>query len=397
MSTEKSRKKIIWLVSWYPSRLSPFSGDFIKRHAEAASLYNDIHVIYVMKDEKGVVTKTVLTERFSNPGLTETIVYYHIRDYYLSPLNRFLSHKKYISLFKKEISGQLGESAIDLSHVHVGLKAGFLAEWTQKKYRVPYVLSDHWTGFLEEADENYRNLPFFLRRPYKRIVQNAMSLSMVSHYLVQAYQKLFSTKTICRIPNVVDNRVFNPGSSGKVGYKRFIHVSTLDDFKNFEWILQAFNRARREVSDIELIVVTTADKTELTRFTKNYDQDGISFYTAIPQKELSVLMRQSDALILYSSYETFGCVVIEANACGIPVIASDIPVMREIIVHGENGFLVPPNNPEALSEALVRFTVEKPRLNSSGIAEKAARLYNYEIVGKMFSDWYDRVLASSFK
>ena len=46
--------KALWLVSWYPDKISPFNGDFIKRHAEAVSLYDDVHVIYVTKDEKEI-------------------------------------------------------------------------------------------------------------------------------------------------------------------------------------------------------------------------------------------------------------------------------------------------------------------------------------------------------
>ena len=66
-----SRKKVLWLVSWYPNRLAPFNGDFIKRHAEAVSLYHDVQVIYVVRDTNGLLTKDVDIEESEKVGLAE--------------------------------------------------------------------------------------------------------------------------------------------------------------------------------------------------------------------------------------------------------------------------------------------------------------------------------------
>ena len=48
------RKKILWLVSWYPNRNDKFDGDFIQRHARAAAIYHDVHVIFVTDTEMSV-------------------------------------------------------------------------------------------------------------------------------------------------------------------------------------------------------------------------------------------------------------------------------------------------------------------------------------------------------
>ncbi|HQV61525.1 MAG TPA: hypothetical protein PLG08_12150, partial [Chitinophagaceae bacterium] len=52
-----SRKKILWLCSWYPAKTDPYNGDFIQRHARAAALYNDIYIIHVAGDETGNTKK----------------------------------------------------------------------------------------------------------------------------------------------------------------------------------------------------------------------------------------------------------------------------------------------------------------------------------------------------
>ncbi len=89
------RKKILWLCSWYPSKLMPFNGDFIKRHAEAASLYNDIRVIHIVRDAKGIITKDTLAEESAKNGLTEKIIYYYTPSFRFSIIDRFLSELKY--------------------------------------------------------------------------------------------------------------------------------------------------------------------------------------------------------------------------------------------------------------------------------------------------------------
>ena len=122
-------KKTLWLASWYPNRLSPFNGDFIKRHAEAVSLYNDVHVIHVVRDENGVITKNILVEESTNGRLSETIVYYY-SSARLPFLSSFLSAIRYRRVFRKAIRDYLEKQGQpQLVHVHTGMNAGLMAWW----------------------------------------------------------------------------------------------------------------------------------------------------------------------------------------------------------------------------------------------------------------------------
>ena len=94
------RKKILWLCSWYPSKLMPFNGDFIKRHAGAASLYNDIRVIHIVRDTKGIIIKDTLTEESGKNGLTEKIIYYYTPSFWVSLFDKYWSELKYRKLYK---------------------------------------------------------------------------------------------------------------------------------------------------------------------------------------------------------------------------------------------------------------------------------------------------------
>ena len=89
-------------------------------------------------------------------------------------------------------------------------------------------------------------------------------------------------------------------------------------------------------------------------------------------------MMAADALILYSRYETFGCVLIEANACGIPVIVSDIEVMHENVKAGVNGLFAENENFRKLADQIIYYLESKDSFQRGKIAAHTIAHYSYE-------------------
>ena len=386
--------KTLWLTSWYPNKLSPFNGDFIKRHAEAVSLYEDVHVIYVVRDEKGELTKDVLIEESVSGRLTETIMSYYSNPIYFSLADKFFSEKKFRRLYKDAVNRYIQEKGEpEIVHVHVGMKAGAVALWLKKKKNIPYVVTEHWSGFLEEAKEKFSDLPFYFRSAWNKVMQNTRACSVVSHHLAAAIRKHFFISSCKVIPNVVNTKFFYPATEIPKTTPQFIHVSGLDALKNPEAILKAFRIVLKNYPAATLEIFGS-QRNEIVRLAKAMQlQDNISFYPEVPQLLLAEHVRRSDALILYSSYETFGCVIIEANACGVPVIVSDIPVFHETVKEGENGNFAQANNPTALAEKMIAIIKNCSIFDSKAIATITRSKYSYEVVGKQFSDWYREVLS----
>src|SRR3979409_1896047 len=94
-----SRKKILWLASWYPNKLAPFDGDFIQRHAKAAALYNDIHLIHVVGDEKGII-KNEKVDLLQSENLFEQIIYFRKSN---TTVGRMLAHYRWARHFKNAV------------------------------------------------------------------------------------------------------------------------------------------------------------------------------------------------------------------------------------------------------------------------------------------------------
>jgi glycosyltransferase involved in cell wall biosynthesis len=386
-------KKILWLASWYPNRLAPSNADFIQRHARAVSLYHEVDIIFVVRDPEGKITRNVKLELIKEGALTQQIIYYYSPKIAMASISRLLSQLKYDRLFKKYIRKYIEEKGLpSLVHVQVGMKAGLMAGWMKKKYAVPYVITEHWTGFLPEAAERFDGLSIYLQQQWKRLLANASGISAVSAYLGKHLQNLpVKMPPVKVIPNVVDTTIFYPLEKQQDKITRFIHVSGLGFQKNPEAILQAFAMVTASQQAFHLTIVGPLNDSITARVEALGLSTQVSLHHEVPQAELAKWVQSSDALVLYSRYETFGCVVAEALASGVPVIVSDIPVMHELVVQGESGILVKADDPAELANQIGWFIANRGAFNRLSIAEKSAARYNYAEVGKVFADWYEGV------
>jgi len=134
---------VLWITSWYPNKLAPFNGDFIKRHAEAVSLYARVHIIHIVRDEKGLVTKDRLVEEFQNGNLKETIVYYYIEARRPRFIEKILSVSKFDQISKQLVDEEMsGTDKPDLLQVYIGMKAGLAGIYAKKKYNINYIVAE---------------------------------------------------------------------------------------------------------------------------------------------------------------------------------------------------------------------------------------------------------------
>src|SRR5450432_1648958 len=234
-------KKILWLASWYPSNVDPYTRDFIERHARAASLESQIKVLHVVKDKNRLFPDNLSEEcrRYAEGG-EATIIYYHSPDYRIFFFEKLLSNLLYIRIhfhFLRKYIREKGKP--DGLHVHTGMKAGMAALLIKFRYRIPYVVSEHWAGLCPEAKPNFNDRSYFLRWLWKKVLKNAAGNSVVSENLATAMQDRFSLKKVNVIPNVVDSNIFYP-SVKPTKNSRFIHISAIKNYqKNVHGLLDA--------------------------------------------------------------------------------------------------------------------------------------------------------------
>lgn len=380
--------KILWLVSWYPSKPDAFNGDFIQRHAEAASLFNDIDVIYVIKDAEGSITRNYKIIKTTKGRLSETVVYYYAPFSKIVWVHKLISEWKYRKYFREAIAANIKKGKPDLVHVHVCMKAGILALWVKKKFSINFVLTEHSSAFFSEAKNTIHRQFFYFRIKCKRIIKEAAAISVVSGHLGKSMKLFLQNKTYTVLPNVVNTAIFKPLSTPHIAPANFIHVSSLAYAKNPENMLQAFALVKQKGHKFCLDIFGPLNKWVVDKVNTLGLSECIFFHGEVPQTELARFMQKAQALILYSRYETFGCVVIEANACGIPVIVSDIPVLQEKVEDTINGFIAGKENSASLAEKIILFINGQTAFDPVKISQQASQKYSYQTVGLLFHNWY---------
>ena len=115
-----------------------------------------------------------------------------------------------------------------------------------------------------------------------------------------------------------------------------------------------------------------------------------------PHEELPRALNAAYALVLPSVAEAFGLVLVEAMACGLPVIACRTPGPAAIVPDGGTGWLIPPDDEDALVEALVSAANgEEERRARGGRAQTESRRYGWAEIAPRFASLYEELLASS--
>ncbi|HWB25481.1 MAG TPA: glycosyltransferase [Chitinophagaceae bacterium] len=383
--------KVLWLTSWYPNKLDATNGDFIQRHARAASLFCNVHVIHLEADKNNVLAnKTEVSVTVQN-NLVEEIVLYKLSRIPLA--GKLFSYHRYLLLFKKHIKAyikQYGKPAI--VHVHVPMKAGILALWVKKKFGIPYIVTEHWAIYNNEAPDAFKNRSFLFKSYTRKILCGAALFTPVSHELGKAVQQLVAPVRYTVIPNVADTVLFNYAGRNAQRWSRFtfLHASTLGYQKNPGAILRAYQRLCALYPGALLIMAGYADALPRYAVELGIPPGNIAFTGFVPYEEVAVLMKKSDAFVMFSHYENLPCVITEALCCGLPVISTNVGGIPEVI-DTSNGILVNPGDEDALFKAMTEVYANKERFNNSIISGKATAQFSSHMVGGQINEAYKSV------
>lgn len=379
-----TEKKILWLCSWYPGNTEPFNGDFVQRQARAASLYNDVYVIHVMGDATGMVLSTE-EERNKAGNLSEHIIYFKKKS---SFFGKIAAQYRWHKLFKAAVKKYIAEKGKpDLVHVHIPFKAGIVALWIKRKYAIPYIVTEHWGIYNDVAVDGYKNKNLLFKYYTRKIIRKAVRFISVSRYLAKGINELVVTKEFDIIPNVVDTGIFHYNEKPGIVF-RFIHVSNMVPLKNAEGILRAFQLLLTKRRDVELVMVgdTSSAIREYATALK-LPGDNIIFKGEVSYEQVAKEMQQHNAFILNSHIENSPCVIGEALCSGLPVIATAVGGVPELL-DDRNSILIPPGNDKELAAAMEQMIIVYHRYNRQKIAEEATNKFSYRVVGSKLDAIY---------
>lgn len=393
--TTPRKPQVLFLPKWYPNRLDEFDGNFIENHARAIAPFADISVIFVHSDVLEGQKKYEIIESFP-------FGYPEIRVYFRKPMFRFLYLEKILIIYRywkaqrKALKIYLKKYGNpDLVHVHVLTRSALLAYYLKRTKSIPYLISEHWSGYFEESGA-YKGI--LKKTLTKIIVHNSSLVTTVSEYLKKAMQKHGLNGNYEVIPNVVPTDVFKPSIaiSGKE-IKRLIHVSTLDTVpKNLPKILQVIADISKRRNDFTFDIYGDGpDRQKMEKLTVDLNiGDIVTFHGNVSQNEVAIALAASDVLILFSLYENQPCVIIESWAAGIPVIAPNIGGIPEHL-NAKRGISIKRNATDELETAINTVLDSKLDFSADELRDYAVKNFSEKTVGNAFFTAYLNILKNT--
>ena len=293
----------------------------------------------------------------------------------------------------------LARNPINFSLIHAHfLYTGFIGAELKNVYRKPFVVTAHGGDIydLPFRDKWYNTIARY-------VLNEADQVITVSQFNAEKILSLgVSSKKIHVIPNGYDEKLFKPFSTIAarkklrlpLNKKILLSIGNLVDAKGHTYLIDAMRMVLKKRNDVILVIVGSGPlKEPLQRKTRELGLEGkILFIGQKKHEEIPVWMNACDVFVLPSLCESFGVVIIEALACGKPVVATRIGGIPEIIIDKGFGILVEPACPLSLSEGLLD-ALERKRVHSK--ITLYAKKYSWASIVPNILKVYNDVLTAS--
>lgn len=339
--------KVLYLTPWYPSAKDQMAGLFVQKHVESIQA-------------QGVDVRVIHSQGW--------------RDLWQQ---------------WKQLKRTWGLP--DLVQLNVIQKQGLLALWLKIRYKIPFLIVEHWSGYLPESGQ-FMQQSTAKRRLAHSIAKHASCILTVSQTLEKAMKQCgVQASHWGHINNIVDEFFYQGARNKEQGTKTLLHVSCFDErAKNTTALLQGFSVLSQQRKDIHLVMVGTGvDWLAAQRIANDLHipSERITWTGEQTPQQVCEWMFHSDAFVLTSRYETAGVVLSEAAAVGIPILSTPVGIAPQLITP-QTGILISQeetNNSNTLSQALMRIV-------DMNTYPSAAEEYRFSTVGKQLKDIYDSCL-----
>lgn len=385
---QRDKKKILFLSSWYPNKNAPTLGNFVQKHAEAAALYNTVHVIAIFPHTE----KQYTLDHSDKNSVNSILSYYPQVTCPIPLLKQFLQYHRTRKAFRRAYAyyaTTFGKP--DLVHVNVVYPIGLWAKRLKSSEKVPYVVTEHSTAFHLDSNK----LSATALSLGVSWMNHAEKILPVSEDLKRSLTQRGVTQPMEVISNVVNEHIFGSLPAVEPEKTTFIHISTaIDAHKNVSGIVRSISELSKKTTDFQFIIVSDGDLTpfvELAYKKLAIPPDILRFEGTKTTEEIADLINNSSALVLFSNFENFPCVIPEAFMLGKPVISTNVNGIPEH-VNQHNGILIEARNEEQLVNALSAIIDHKTHFDKAAIKSYAHEQFSYQAVGKKMDAVYNEIL-----
>ena len=367
-----SKKKVLHLAKWYPNKVEPLLGIFIQKHIQSVQESYDHKVISIYQTNTINSNIDWVVNYHNN---TEEVIFYHKKGL-LNKIKVLFRVWKETKRFKPH-----------LIHAHVMGWTSSLAFFFSRINQVPFVISEHWSGYRTNG---YSQLNYASKILRKLSAKQAEQICVVSNFLKQDMLKCGITANYTIIGNVVDGIALDIEKN-----KTFSFVFAGDlvqETKNVKGIIEAFSEVLKHHKYIKLDII--GDGKDL----KNYKalsnrlklNNHVSFHGNRNNDYVIKTLSQSHVLILNSYFETFSIICAEAILCGIPVISTKCGG-PESFLNDKTGILIDLDNKKQLIKAMESMINNYNQYEPEKL-KSMAHQFSMDNIGKKINQEYLRAL-----
>jgi glycosyltransferase involved in cell wall biosynthesis len=409
---------VFFIPSWYPTRDRPVTGCFLREQALALGRFGEgtrvsvsLHgagTYFLDPRSPGVAFRRLL-RFFRAPARSVETVAPNVVEIdrpvveWSARLAGGNTRGMLSSHYANFVEAEKIHGKVDLIHAHVGFPAGWIAWQLARRFRRPFVITEHWSIFMA-ASATIRAFPFPSRAFLK--ADGSLAQRLIAPFLASARNVAVSpalahamasvgVTSVTVIPNLVDEERFLAGPPARsTDDFVFFSLCSLEAGKGIDDLLKAAERAMAELPRMRLVI--GGDGSMRGALEALAGRLGIServnWLGRVDPAVTPGLYQNCDAFILASRAETFGVVYVEALACGKPVIATRCGG-PESIVHEGNGLLVPIGDVPAIASAMLKMARNPDRYRAEEVRCDFMEHFSRPAVVRQLLALYRSVLA----
>ena len=284
----------------------------------------------------------------------------------------------------------------DIVHAHLP-HAAWLARWSRLFAPIPALIDTVHSSSTGGPGR---------RCGYRLSDWLANCVTAVSHAAANSHlrARMVSRDKLVILPNGVDVEAWQPDPTARTTVRRelglkdefvWLAAGRLEPVKDYPTLLQALTGVPRPAQ--LLIAGSGCQRDELVSLCARLGLEERVRFLGF-QVDLGRWMQAVDGFVLSSLWEGLPTSLLEAGACGLPAVATDVPGTREAIVDGESGCLAPPGDPPALAKAmnsLVESSPETRQAMGARARQRVSEHFNMESVLNQWEQLYRQVASSA--
>jgi glycosyltransferase involved in cell wall biosynthesis len=374
---DANRLRCLVVATWYPSARRPADGIFVRETARAVARAADVAVLFAEPAAPG--EPPARCDRVEDGLRTVRIAFRPL------PTRRASLPLRLLALRAGFERLAATGFAPDVIHAHVYL-GGAGAVLLGRRARVPVVVTEHLGAFVGGTIGGPQ------RRLARWVYERADLTCPVSDDLARRLAALAPGARLRTMSNVVDTTIFHPDGDRSGGPPRLLAVGTLEPRKRFDHLLYALAALRARGPVLLDVAGSGPMRGALETLARRLGvADAVTFLGHQDPRAVAELMRRADVLVLPSRVENQPVVLLEAQACGLPAVATDVGGVAEVVDEAA-GRLVAPGDERALADAIAGVLAQPERYDRAALSARARARHGHEAVAGRWDAVYRELL-----